>query len=444
MTLKSTLLRNLLLPIGDLVFGQQMVSRLKFLEKAQYWPYEKLIEKQTEYIKDLILISYKEVPFYRSLFLERDIDPQDINSARDLQKLPIVTKDMLRKAYPHDCTRPTGQKVYESSTSGSTGKNFIVSEDAQTAGWYRATFLLQQEWTGWTIGTPHLQTGMNLKRSLNRKIKDLILGCHYVDAHRLEDFFLDKMLETLDRYKLEFLWGYPGSLYYLAKHAILKGWNKPLKAASSWGSTLYPHYRAAVEQAFQCKVFDAYGCGEGIQVSAQCEFGHYHLNILDAVVEFLDDDGQPVLPGQIGNIVVTRLHPGPMPLVRYAIGDMGVPSAELTCQCGRNFPLMQSIKGRSGDVVITPSGNRLLSEYFCGILEYFPEIDKFQIIQETPESIRIILAPVSVLSPETIEKIIRVIQQRGATDLNCQVSIVDDIPIPSTGKHRYIINNVHK
>lgn len=440
----SSLLRNIVLPFGDLIFGQQMISRLKFLEVAQYWPYEKLIEKQNEYLRDLISVAYTEVPFYHSIMSEKGINPEDISTARDLQKLPIVTKDMLRKAYPHDCIRPTGQKTYESCTSGSTGKNFIVREDAQTAGWYRATFLLQQEWTGWSIGKPHLQTGMNLKRSLNRKIKDLALGCHYVDAHRLEDIYLDKMLETLDRYDLKFLWGYPGSLYYLSKYAGSKGWAKPLKAVSSWGSSLYPHYRSAIEEVFRCKVFDQYGCGEGIQVSAQCEFGNYHLNILDAAVEFLDDNGQPVLPGQIGNIVVTRLHPGPMPLIRYSIGDMGVPSDDVVCRCGRTFPLMQSIKGRSGDVVITPKGNRLLSEYFCGILEYFPEVDKFQVIQEAADSVKLNLVPVTVLSEEKIQEIIKVLTERGAPDLKFIVNLVSDIPLPSTGKHRYIINNLQK
>ena len=56
---------------------------------------------------------------------------------------------------------------------------------------------------------------------------------------------------------------------------------------------LYPHYRATIEKAFQTKATDTYGCAEGVQIAAQCECGTYHIHTLDAVVEFLNDEGRP-------------------------------------------------------------------------------------------------------------------------------------------------------
>lgn len=442
MSFRTKILRNFVLPIGDLAFGQRMISRLKFLEKTQYRPQEEILNRQQEYLHKLLQIAYTEVPFYQDLFVEAGVKPGDIQNAIDLSKLPVVTKEMLRAGYPIRTVRPTGQKTYESSTSGSTGKNFFVIEDAYTAGWYRSSFMLSLEWSGWNVGDPHLQTGMTLFRSMDRKLKDKILGCHYFSAYNLDDSHLDEILEEIDHHELKNIWGYPGSLYYLAKRAQEVGWNQPLRAAVTWGDTLFPHYRSLIESVFKTQVYDTYGCAEGIQIAAQCEYGNYHLHALDAVVEFLDDQGQPVRPGDLGNIVVTRLHPGPMPLIRYAIGDMGVPSDEKSCPCGRGFPLMQSIQGRNADVVTTPSGNRLIVHFFTGIMEHFTEVDSFQVVQTHPDQMIIKILPRSEPSESLTSRVVSAIHQKGAEDMKIMVEYVDEIPLPPSGKHRFVISEI--
>ena len=179
MNIYTNLLRDCLLPVGDLFFGQRMMQRLKNLEKNQYLASQQIIAKQSLALQRLITVAYNEVPLYRNLMEERGIQPQHILSAGDLQKMPIMTKDMFRSAYPTGVTRVTGQKTYEAKTSGSTGENFVVLEDAFTAGWYRASFMLALEWSGWKIGDPHLQTGMTLTRSWDRRFKDRLLRCHF-------------------------------------------------------------------------------------------------------------------------------------------------------------------------------------------------------------------------------------------------------------------------
>lgn len=443
MSLWSYLLRNLLLPLGDLAFGQRMMARLKFLETAQYWPRDRILEKQARDLQALIRTAYAEVPIYRHLMDEAGIEPLEIKTPKDLSRLPIVTKDMLREGYPHQTTRNTGQRLYEASTSGSTGKNFYVMEDAYTAGWYRASFMLSLEWAGWQIGEPHLQTGMTLKRSLDRRFKDGLLGCHYQSAYQLDDAHLDAILLIMDRYQLKHLWGYPGSLYYLARYAKAQGWNQPLKSVVSWGDSLYSHYRREIEEAFQTQVSDTYGIAEGVQIAAQCEEGNYHLHALDAIVEFLDDKQETVNPGEVGNIIVTRLHPGPTPLIRYDVGDLGVPSVHSSCSCGRGFPIMESIKGRDADVIITPSGNRLIVHFFTGILEHFPEIDSFQVVQTDPESILLRILPKGEMNDQVLNHIKSSLAEKGAADLKMEFKIVKSIPLQPTGKHRFIINQIH-
>ncbi|MFA7407279.1 MAG: hypothetical protein WCY93_05500 [Anaerolineaceae bacterium] len=440
--MRTKLLRNLILPLGDRLFGQNMMARLKFLEGAQYWPLEKIVSKQSDDLNNLIQIAYQEVPFYHKLLDDKGIKPETIRTKEDLARLPVVTKDMLRENFPHQTTRKTSQKTYLASTSGSTGKNFYVTEDAYTAGWYRAAFLLSLEWAGWRIGEAHLQTGMTLERSHDRRIKDWILRCHYKSAYQLDDAHLVAILAQMEHYKLRHLWGYPGSLYYLAQQAKKQGWNQPLKSVVTWGDSLFPHYRSEIEMTFKTRVYDTYGIAEGVQIAAQCEEGHYHLHALDAVIEFLDDEGHSVLPDEIGNIVITRLHPGPMPLIRYAIGDLGVVSSNKTCSCGRGFPLMDSIQGRNTDIIFTPSGNRLIVHFFTGILEHFSEIDTFQVIQTHPDTILIRIQPKAKISLDVLNQIKTTLANKGAADLKIDFEIVEKIHIHPTGKHRFIINQL--
>src|SRR5207248_6699878 len=127
----SWLLRNIVLPLGDAATQQHVMRRLRFLEQAQWWRREKVYAERNRLLARLIQTAYNEVPFYRELMDNADVRPADIIRREDLSKLPVVTKDMLRPAYPHRTTRKTGMKTYEACSSGSTGKNFCVREDSE-------------------------------------------------------------------------------------------------------------------------------------------------------------------------------------------------------------------------------------------------------------------------------------------------------------------------
>jgi phenylacetate-CoA ligase len=437
------LLRTAVLPVGDRVIGQRMMKRLRFLEKAQWWSPEEIEAERWRALTRLIEVAYREVPFYRELLDAAGVGPSTISSLEGLRQIPIVTKESLRARYPDGTTRGTGQRTYEACSSGSTGVNFRVREDMETAGWYRASFLLALGWSGWRIGEPHLQTGMTLDRSLDRRWKDRLLRCHYVSAFDLSDANLDRCLDLLDGQRLEHLWGYPGSLYFLARRAAERGWNRPLRAAVTWGDMLHPHYRRAIEAVFRTRVFDTYGCGEGIQIAAQCSGGNlYHVHALDVIVEYVDKNGGPAEAGRPADIVVTRLHPGPMPLIRYAVGDSAVASAERRCTCGRGFEVMEAIEGRSGDVIVTPSGNRLIVHFFTGVLEYFPEIANFQVIQEERDRLVVYVVPGAGFSASTAQNVRDGLRARGLTDMKIEVEVTAGIPLAKSNKHRFILNRV--
>jgi phenylacetate-CoA ligase len=434
-------LNRLILPLGDTLMGHPMMKRLRFLREAQWWEKERLFTHRDELLQRVISQAY-EAPFYRDLMTHLHLKPSDIRCPEDLEKLPVITKDMMRAEFPDRITRQTHQKPYTVCSSGSTGAPFCVNEVNATAGWYRASFMLSLEWAGWRIGEPQMQTGMTLTRHSGRKLKDTLLRCHYVSAYDLTDQRLDRNLDAIEHHDLKHLWGYPGSLYFLARRALETNRAIPLRTIVTWGDMLYPAYRKTIETAFTATVTDTYGCAEGMQIASQCEGSDdYLIHSLDVIVEVLDDNDQPVPPGEPGNLVLTRLHTGATPFIRYKVGDIGILAPEEAQIGKRGFNVLKSIQGRDTDIVITPSGNRLIVHFFTGILEYFAKIDSFQVQQHEVSSITLSIVPANGYTDEVAKIAIAQLKERGA-DLDIHVELVKEIPLTSGGKRRFVISTI--
>ncbi len=443
MSTRSWLLRNMVLPAGDMVFRQRLMKRLRFLEEAQWWDPQRTAAWRDDALRNLVAVCYSQAPLYRELMDKAGVKPADIRTIADLPLLPVVTKPMMRDAYPAGVVRETGFPTYETRTSGSTGKLFTIREDSETAGIYRGSFMLWLAWAGWRLGDEHMMSGGNFDRSLDRRIKDSLFRCHYVRMDELTDARLDQHLDLLERRRIENLWGFPGLLYYVARRAESRGWTRPLKSIVTWGEMLYPSQRELIERVFGTPVRDTYGCGEGFQIAAQCpDHGNYHIHELEVAAEFVDDAGKPLPPGTPGHVTITRFHPGAMPFLRYQPGDLASASAKKCCPCGRSWGMLESIAGRATDTVITPSGNRIIGHIFNKAI-MSPEIDSFQAIQKDRSSLtlRLLLLPGHTYTQALEHKLIANLHRYGV-DLDIRIEPVSELPMPPSGKHRFVISQV--
>jgi phenylacetate-CoA ligase len=308
----------------------------------------------------------------------------------------------------------------------------------------RALMFLRANYSGWNIGDPYLQTGMTLDRGFIKKLKDIMLRVEYASAFDLSDQVLDMYLDFIDRKRLNYVMGYAGSLYCIAARASEVGFNRTLSGLVSWGDNLYAHYREKIEKAFKCRVTDTYGCGEGIQIAAQCgrSDGAYHIFMPHVVVEIVDEDGNPVDPGEMGNILLTRMVPGAMPLIRYRVGDIGIKCPDENCSCGRGLEMLAKIEGRDTDVVVTPRGNRLIVHFFTGIFEYYKTIDTFKVVQEERDRIKVLIVPHPDFRPEHWESLKGEILAKGDPDLKIDMSLVDGIPLEKSNKRRFVVSQI--
>jgi phenylacetate-CoA ligase len=441
---KTLLLEKALLPVADLVTKQQVMRSYRFFQESQWWPLERLQEFQNVRLRNTIQTAYSEVPFYREVFDRHGIRVEDISTRNDLVRIPPASKEDLRKAYPDRCVRKVPYPIQEFFTSGSSGKPFAVKVDSLTLSEARALMFIRANFSGWEIGDPFLQTGMTLERGVIKRAKDFLLGVQYVSAFDLSDAVLDRYLSAIENRRLRFVMGYPGSIFFLAKRARQVGFNHHLSGIVCWGDNLYQHYRQEMEKAFGCRVTDTYGCGEGIQVAAQCGESNdaYHIFMPHVIVEVVDENGAPVPTGTQGTILLTRLNAGAMPLVRYQVGDMGRMGQAIACSCGRGLETMAAIDGRDTDVVITPRGNRLIVHFFTGIFEYFPSIDTFRITQERQEAILVEIVPRPDFRPEHWAQIKKEILEKGDPDLVVEMVLVNEIAPGASNKRRFVVSKL--
>jgi len=130
-----------------------------------------------------------------------------------------------------------------------------------------------------------------------------------------------------------------------------------------------------------------------------------------------------------------------MPLIRYRIGDIAIPSTN-RCNCGRRFPMIKQIEGREDDFVILPSGKKI-SPRMINVIENIPGIKDYQTIQVSKELFVVKLVKNKKFSKKTISDLKTQIMKGCLGErVKVEVELVDKINRERTGKRRAVISKV--
>ena len=115
--------------------------------------------------------------------------------------------------------------------------------------------------------------------------------------------------------------------------------------------------RAMLAKAFGPGIFETYGSRETMLMAAECEkHAGMHLSEENLVLELVKN-GQPIGPGESGDVVVTDLHNYGMPMIRYVNGDVALHAPEGECPCGRGLARLERVDGRRADTLFDREGN---------------------------------------------------------------------------------------
>lgn len=424
--------------------GSRRLDWWRELEKTQYWDEGRLREVQWRRLGELLRFAYEHNSFYRGRFVGAGLHPDEVRKPEDLCRLPILTKDEIRRHAPEMISN--GYKREDLlcfRTGGSTGKplQLFITEDCSEL--RNACARRHDRWTGWEPGEAigALWGNPELPHTLKQRIVDrFIQPMIYLDTMDFTDAAVYRFAADWQKVKAKLLFGHAHSIYLLALRVKQIGIDaiRP-KGILSTSMMLLPHERAVIEAVFGLRVFDRYGCEEVSLIGAECEIHHgMHINIDHLYVEFLGDDDTPVAPGEPGRIVVTDLMNYAMPFLRYQVEDVGVPSAR-RCVCGRGLPMMEAVSGRVADFLVTRDGRRVAGVSLIeNTLTTIPGFAQMQIIQESPDRITLNLVTSEHFSRHSEEALLHYFEKlfRG---IQINIVFVTDIPPEKSGKYRFSI-----
>lgn len=422
------------------------------LQKSQWLSAGQIRELQDEKLRRLLRHAYRNVPYYRERMREAGLHPQDIRGQADLHKLPMLTKDDVRRHLHFDILSENHDKadVLRITTSGSTGEPFVCYADKAQLEFRWAATLRSQEWTGYQFGDPcvrlwHQTLGMSRSMALREQADAALSNRKFIPVFEMAEDRLIAMVRSIAEHQPVLVDGYAEALDFLAQ--FLKSHGdlavRP-KAVMSSAQTLPDSSRTLIEEAFGCKVFDKYGAREFSGIAYECDahMGH-HVVAEGYIVEVLKN-GRPAAPGEVGEVVITDLNNYCLPFIRYRIGDLAVAmDPEQGCSCGRGLPLLGQVEGRVQSIIRGTHGRFLPGTFFAHYLKEFDHaIRVFQVVQHRPNAMEFHIVKGGRYSDTVLEEILTTFRQYLGDDMEIEVKHVENVDLVRTGKRLAAVSHL--
>lgn len=433
-------------------FVENMISALhsqiylKQLKRKQWGNLEQLKDSQIKKLRAIVRHAYEYVPYWHRLLKNAKVRPQSIRHQDDLKKIPITTRFDIQENFPHLIAK--GIDVSKQKTTLTTGSTGIPLKIVRN----RLALILSDALTQYRFR----ETGLNPRARLvtiwghSNRIewgkKHSILSGHFNDTV-IPTSDPDVIIGIMKQINPDAILAFPSTLTSLCNRNPSEINPKKIYTQSE---TVTKNCRNLIRQVFGLEVFDTYGSVEFGNLAFECE-QHCGLHILtdSALIEFVDVSGANVAPGERGEAIVTGLLNYAMPLIRYRLGDLGIPTDE-KCTCGRSWPLMKSIDGRANDCIILPSGKITYSMDFYHIYHKEFErnlflISQYQLVQERRDRILFRVVRGKEFDQEALERIRINLEEHFAKKgerLEIVTQVVDEIPEERTGKKKVVVSKL--
>ena len=333
-----------------------------FQPEIETMPIPELRKLQSEKLVKHVKHVYENCAPYRAKMDEAGITPDDIKGYDDLPKLPFITKDDLKDAYPYGYVSvPMEECVRIQSTSGTTGKRvvaFYTQDDIDiwetccaraivAAGGSKEDVVHVCYGYGLFTGGPGLNGG-------SHKVGSLTLPMSSGNT--------DRQLQFMEDLGSTIICCTPSYAANLGETIVKRGLKDKLKlkagifGAEPWTEEM----RKDIERTLGIKAYDIYGltetCGPGVSFECEDQSG-MHIQEDYFIPEIINPDTGEVLPdGEVGELVFTCLDKKAFPLIRYRTRDLCYLKRE-KCACGRTHVRMHKPMGRADDMMVVKGVN---------------------------------------------------------------------------------------
>ncbi|MFC1645690.1 phenylacetate--CoA ligase family protein [Candidatus Omnitrophota bacterium] len=437
-----------LLPL-QIRWGKEFFRQLEFLEKSQWWSRQELENYQSEKLRPLIKHAYNNTVYYHRLFKENRLSPDDIKTVKDLAKVPILTKDIVREHFQEMiATNIDKNTLVRFSTSGTTGKPLIFFSEKRLEFFNFGPYMWRQyRWGGQEFNDLKALLGSHIFKPDRKGIKEIISYNPARNQLILSSYDINRknsplFAKALNKYKPQVIEAFPASLEALIGFFKEYGIKSPVqpKAIFTNSEVLYPWQRKLIGEYFGCEIFDVYCLEERVVIAAECEKHTKHHVFSEYGIAELVENGHLVAEGNSGEIVATSLNNYGMPFIRYNTKDVGYFVKE-NCPCGRGLPLLGLIGGRKRNFVVSKSGS-VISITIVDIPNTTDNVGQFQFIQRKQGRLELKIVRKKDFSQADLEKIEKKVKEKFLDDMEVEISFVDSIAKTQAGKQPLLIQSL--
>ncbi len=386
-------------------------------------------------------------PFWRDRFAAAGLDPREVRGLADLAPLPVLTKDDVRERAEDLLSRAVHPAdLVAARTGGSTGVALHVHCDRRGVALRNGAALLADTWSGWRLGQPVAAVWGNppvprtWKERFRRTFKNRVV---FLDTMRIDDAAIARFVAEWRALRPGLLFGHAHSIFILAEALAARGGGAPRpRGIVATSMMLLAPERAVIEDVFGVRVTNRYGCEELGLIGCECE-RHDGLHLSEFVaVEALRDDGSPCAPGEDGRLVITDLANRGQPLLRYEVGDRGALAGE-PCPCGRGWPRLARLTGRTADFLLALDGSRVAGVSLIeNTLTRLTGIRQLQLVQDERAVVVANLVPAVGYGEITANALAATLRGALGEGLRVEIRLCERIAQEPSGKYRFSICRV--
>ena len=414
-----------------------------FLREAESWDLAQVERYQVAEVRRIVRHAYENTIGYRKLYSNAGVSVESIQSLADLQKIPMITKEMLQDDVERYSSPPLRTSYV--TTGGSTGIPFGFYRDSQCFSKELASKAHQYYRIGWREGDRQL-----VLRGVPVSTNDYVefvpefneLRC---SSYQLTPQWMECYRERACDYNPEWLRCYPSSATIFAN--FIKDTNREfpiVKGILCASENLYDFQKKLLSEVFKTRIFSHYGHYEMAVLAGFCEYEDtYHVLPQYGFAELLDEEGRLVTEaGSVGEIVGTSFIMHATPFIRYRTRDFAVLKSWGCKSCGRPYQVWERVEGRLQEFIITGSGRPISMTAINMHDDIFEDIRQFQFYQREKGELYFRFIPKETCRPESLAMIRSRLASKLGDDTKLYFQEVDHIPITGRGKHRFLLQEL--
>jgi phenylacetate-CoA ligase len=392
--------------------------------------------------------------FYIRKLADAELEPEDLTSPADLQRLPFTTKAELltdqEQHLPYGTipTYPLDRYCRLHQTSGSTSQPLRWLDSAASWNWCRDCWRQIFAITGvnsedrlffaFSFG-PFLGFWTAFEAATG-------LGYFGFPAGGMSSV---ARLRALLEMRATVLLCTPTYALHLAEVArgekinLIDSAVRVLIVAGEPGGSI-PPTRRRIEEAWGARVFDHYGMTETGPVAVECFENPGGLHVLETeyIAEIISpQSGLAVSPGGVGELVLTNLGRAGSPLMRYRTGDL-VRADPRPCPCGRPYLRLDGgILGR-GDDMISVRGNNVFPSALEALIRRFPEVAEYRVEIDASSALPELRVAIEPAAPELEIGLVERVQRAIRDELQFRAEVISASP-GSLPRYEFKANRIH-